>query len=190
MSVFKNSAIVFLCLAAASCSVNYDNIYETEGTIPELMLDEAVFKRVKDGKATSQIQSERLEEFKDSGKVLAKDIKFETTNDDGKVNSFGSAGLMKADTKKEVYEFFNGIHIEAPERGVTIDGESLRWNGKTEQLVGEKTKPLTIKKDGISLTGHGFSASAISESFNFASMVYGNYKDEEKDEAQGEGDEQ
>jgi len=188
MSVFRISAIVFLCLAAASCSVNYDNIYETEGTIPELMLDEAVFKRVKDGKATSQIQSERLEEFKESGKVLAQNIQFETKNDDGKVNSFGSAGLMKADTQNEVYEFFKGIHIEAPERGVTIDGESLRWNGKTEQLVGERGKALTIKKDGVTLSGHGFSASAISESFNFATSVSGNYKDEEKDEG-GQGEE-
>lgn len=175
---------IFLALAFASCSVNYDNIYETEGTIPELMLDDAVFKRIKDSKVNSQIQSERLEEFKDSGKVLAQNIRFETTNDDGKVNSFGSAGLMKADTKKEVYEFFNGIHIEAPERGVTIDGESLRWNGKTEQLVGQKGQPLTIKKDGITLSGSGFSASAVSESFNFASSVSGDYKDEEEE---GEG---
>ncbi len=195
MSVFRISAIVIPVLAAAlcaACSVNYDNIYETEGTIPELMLDEAVFKRVKDGKATSQIQSERLEEFKDSGKVLAQNIQFETKNDDGKVNSFGKAGIMKADTKKEVYEFFNGIHIEAPERGVTIDGESLRWNGKTEQLVGERGKPLTIKKDGVTLSGHGFSASAISESFNFATSVSGNYRDDEdgeadKDAVQGDG---
>lgn len=193
MSVFRISAIVIPVLAAAlcaACSVNYDNIYETEGTIPELMLDDAVFKRIKDGKINSQIQSGRLEEFKDSGKVLAREIQFETKNDDGKVNSFGSAGLMKADTKKEIYEFFNGIHIEAPERGIEIDGESLRWNGKTEQLVGEKGKSLTIKKDGISLSGKGFSASAVSESFSFASSVYGNYKDEEEEDgqaAQGEG---
>ena len=115
---------------------------------------------------------------------MARDIQFETKNDQGKVNSFGSAGIMKADTKKEVYEFFNGIHIEAPERGVEIDGESLRWNGKNEQLVGEKGKSLTIKKDGISLSGNGFSASAVSESFNFSSMVFGNYKDAESDGAQ------
>lgn len=182
MKALRLLTALFLCAACASCSVNYDNIYETEGTIPELMLDDAVFKRVKDSRVNSQIQSERLEEFKDSGKVLAQNIRFETKNDDGKVNSFGSAGLMKADTKKEVYEFFNGIHIEAPERGVTIDGESLRWNGKTEQLVGEKDKALTIKKDGITLSGKGFSASAISESFNFASNVGGSYKDEEEEE--------
>lgn len=182
MSVFRISAIVFLCVASASCSVNYDNIYETEGTVPELMLDDAVFKRIKDSKVSSEIQSERLEEFKDSGKVLAKNIQFETKNDDGKVNSFGRAGIMKADTKKEIYEFFGGIHIEAPERGVKIDGESLKWNGKTEQLVGEKGKTLSIEKDGIILRGQGFSASAISESFNFASSVSGEYRDEEDEE--------
>ena len=176
-------------LAAASCSVNYDNIYETEGTVPELMLDDAVFKRVRDSKAVSEIQSERLEEFKASGKVLAKNIQFETKNDDGKVNSFGNAGIMKADTKKEVYEFYEGIHIEAPERGVAIDGESLRWNGKNEQLVGEKGKVLTIKKDGISLSGKGFSASAVSESFNFSSSVNGNYEDKKEEPSDSEGGE-
>ena len=125
-----------------------------------------------------------VEEFKESGRVLAQNIQFETKNGDGKVNSFGSAGIMNADTKSEVYEFYNGIHIEAPERGVTIDGESLRWNGKTEQLVGQKNSPLTIKKDGVTLTGHGFSASAISESFNFASNVGGLYVDKKEEEGE------
>lgn len=186
MKIRALPAILLLALGALSCSVNYDNVYETEGTVPELMLDDAVFKRVKDSKVSSEIQSKRLEEFKDSGKVLAQDIQFTTKNDDGKVNAFGKAGLMKADTKGEIYEFFEGIHIEAPERGIKIDGESLKWNGKTEQLVGEKDKSLSIQKDGITLRGQGFSASAVSESFNFSSNVSGDYVDKEGEEEKSE----
>ncbi|MBQ9627462.1 MAG: hypothetical protein IJR40_09855, partial [Treponema sp.] len=74
--------ILALGFAAVSCSVNYNNVYETEDTVPELMLDEAVFKRVKDSKAVSEIQSKRLEEFKDGGTVLAQDIQFESKNED------------------------------------------------------------------------------------------------------------
>ena len=188
MKFFRITQIVLLVWAAASCSVNYDNIYDTEGTVPELMLDEAVFKRIKDSKVSSEIQSKRLEEFKDGGTVLAQDIQFESKDDEGKVNSFGNAGLMKADTNNEVYEFYQGIHIEAPERGFVIDGESLRWNGKTEQLTGEKGKPVTIKKDGVTLSGSGFSASAISESFSFSSNVGGSYVDKKEDDGQ-DGDE-
>ena len=187
MKPFRLFTGIILSVAAASCSVNYDNIYDTEGTVPELMLDEAVFKRVKDSKVSSEIQSKRLEEFKDSGTVLAQDIQFESRNDEGDVNSFGSAGLMKADTKNEVYEFYNGIRIEAPDRGFVIYGDSLRWNGKTEQLTGEKTKPVTIKKDGVTLSGSGFSASAVSESFSFSSNVGGVYVDEKEDEGKEEG---
>lgn len=182
MKFFRISAIVFLSLAAASCSVNYDNVYDTEGTVPELMLDEAVFRRVKDNKVSSEIQSKRLEEFKDGGTVLAQEIQFTSKNEKGEVNSFGSAGLMKADTNREVYEFYKGIHIEAPDRGLVIDGESLRWNGKSEQLTGEKGKTVTIKKDGVTLSGSGFSASAVSESFSFASNVGGLYVDKKKEE--------
>jgi LPS export ABC transporter protein LptC len=189
MKPFRLFTGIILSVAAASCSVNYDNIYDTEGTVPELMLDEAVFKRVKDSKVSSEIQSKRLEEFKDSGTVLAQDIQFESRNDEGDVNSFGSAGLMKADTNKEIYEFYNGIHIEAPERGVVIDGDSLRWNGKTEQLSGEKEKSVTIKKDGVTLSGSGFSASAVSESFSFASNVGGVYVDKKEEESDGAKDE-
>ncbi len=189
MKPFRLFTGIILSVAAASCSVNYDNIYDTEGTVPELMLDEAVFKRVKDSKVSSEIQSKRLEEFKDSGTVLAQDIQFESRNDEGDVNSFGSAGLMKADTNKEIYEFYNGIHIEAPERGVVIDGDSLRWNGKTEQLSGEKGKSVTIKKDGVTLSGSGFSASAVSESFSFASNVGGVYVDKKEEESDGAKDE-
>ncbi len=176
-------------MLAASCSVNYDTVYETEGTVPELMLDDAVFSRVRDSKSVAEIQSKRLEEFKDGGVVLAKDIQFTTKTDGGEVSSFGSAGLMKADPQKEVYEFFNGIKIEAPEKGLVIEGESLRWNGKSEQLVGERGKPLTIKKDGMTLRGSGFSASAVSQSFSFSSNVSGIYVEKKSEEKEEDGQE-
>lgn len=169
--------VPFLC----ACSVNYDDVYDTADTVPELMLDNAVFTRVDNSRVAAEIKSTRLEEFKDSGRVLAEEIEFETMNTDGKTNAVGSAGIMCADTKNEMYEFYGGIHIEAPSRGVKIDGESLRWNGKTEQLTGERGKTLTLEKDGITLSGSGFSASAVSEQFNFAGDIFGRYKDEENE---------
>ncbi len=176
------SAVIFIsALGGISCSVNYDNVYDTESTVPELMLDEAVFTRTEDSLISSRIESRRLEEFKDTGKVYAETITFETKNQDGKVNALGRAGVMNADTRNKIYEFYNGIHIEAPERGVKIDGESLKWNANTEQLVGEKGKRLTIEKDGISLSGEGFSASAVSEQFSFSSNIEGAYEDKETD---------
>lgn len=164
------------------CSVDYGTISESEDSIPELMLDDADFSRIEQGRTTAHVSSERLETFKGSGKVFAQNIQFETKGPDGETSATGKAGLMSADTDAELYEFFGGIEIRSETHNVNISGESLKWNGKTEQLVGERGKEITIEKDGIHLSGQDFSASAVSERFSFGAEVHGTYVDEEKPE--------
>lgn len=183
------AAIFFAILAG--CSVNYDTVSDSEGIVPELMLDDARFSRIEKGQTTAQVSSERLEEFKGSGKVFAQKIQFETRNADGETTATGKAGLMRADTDAELYEFFDGIEIRSETHNVNISGESLKWNGKTEQLVGERGKEITIEKDGVSLSGQDFSASAVSEQFSFGAEVHGTYIDKEKaDEGEETPDEE
>ncbi len=166
----------------SGCSVDYGTVSESEDFVPELMLDDARFSRIEKGQTTAHVSSERLEEFKDSGKVFAQNIQFETKNADGETTATGRAGLMSADTDAELYEFFDGIEIRSETHNVNISGESLKWNGKTEQLVGERGKEITIEKDGVSLSGQDFSASAVSEQFSFGAEVHGIYIDKEKAE--------
>lgn len=182
------SAIFFAIFAG--CSVDYGTVSDNEDSVPELMLDDARFSRIEKGQTTAQVSSERLEEFKGSGKVFAQKIQFETKNADGETTATGKAGLMRADTDAELYEFFEGIEIRSETHNVNISGESLKWNGKTEQLVGERGKEITIKKDGISLSGQDFSASAVSEQFSFGAEVHGIYIDKEKDEESEESSEE
>lgn len=174
------SAIFFAIFA--SCSVDYGTVSDNDDVVPELMLDDARFSRIEKGQTTAQVSSERLEEFKGSGKVFAQKIQFETKNENGETTATGKAGLMRADTDAELYEFFEGIEIRSETHNVNISGESLKWNGKTEQLVGERGKEITIEKDGVSLSGQDFSASAVSEQFSFGAEVHGTYTDKEKDE--------
>lgn len=188
-SAFKGSsnfsriflATIFIAIFSG-CSVDYGTVSESEEFVPELMLDDARFSRIENGQTTAQVSSERLEEFKGSGKVLAQKIQFETKNSDGETTATGKAGLMCADTDAELYEFFDGIEIRSETHNVRISGESLKWNGRTEQLTGERGKEITIEKDGVSLSGQDFSASAVSEQFSFGAEVHGTYIDKEKDE--------
>lgn len=182
-------AAIFFAIFAG-CSVDYGTVSDSEDFVPELMLDDARFSRIEKGQTTAQVSSERLEEFKGSGKVFAQKIQFETKNADGETTATGKAGLMRADTDAELYEFFEGIEIRSETHNVNISGESLKWNGKTEQLVGERGKEITIEKDGISLSGQDFSASAVSEQFSFGAEVHGIYIDKEKDEESEESSEE
>ena len=174
-------AAIFFAIFA-SCSVDYGMGAESEDFVPELMLDDARFSRIDQGQATAQVSSERLEKFKGSGKVFAQNIQFETKDSNGETTATGKAGLMCADTDAELYEFFDGIEIRSETHNVNISGESLKWNGKTEQLVGERGKEITIEKDGVSLSGQDFSASAVSEQFSFGTEVHGTYIDKEAEE--------
>lgn len=180
LDAFFIAAIFFAIFVG--CSVDYGTLSETEDFVPELMLDNAKFSRIEQGQTTAQVSSERLEKFKGSGKVFAQNIQFETKDTNGETSATGKAGLMSADTDAELYEFFGGIEIQSETHNVRIFGESLKWNGKTEQLVGERGKEITIEKDGMSLSGKDFSASAVSEQFSFGTEIRGIYIDEEKQE--------
>ncbi len=178
------STIILLILSG--CSLRYDEDKAPEAVVPELTLEDAKFSRTENGKITTTLSGKKIEQYKADGRIFAKDIEFEVREKDGKVSSKGSCGLLSADSKNDQYVFFDGITLENTSRNVVISADSLKWDGRSEQLTGERQKDLTIKKDGLTLTGKGFTASAISNSFAFSGAVTGTYEDKASEESDSE----
>lgn len=175
---FLSLSVVSLCAVIfCSCSLDYGTTYSLEETYPELVLKQAVIDRTENGVLTASIHCEQMEQYKSGEKVMAEGIDFSVMDKNGKVTSSGKAGYLSCDSANELYEFYQGIYIFNEERGIEITTDALRWNGKTEQLTGEKDKSLAIRKNNTSLTGTGFSASAISNSFSFSRHVSGNIRE-------------
>ncbi|MCK9170197.1 MAG: LPS export ABC transporter periplasmic protein LptC [Treponema sp.] len=176
--IFHRSFIipVFLLsgLLAGGCSLKYsEDAHNTEDKEPEFIFSGADFKRYENSKNTVSMHARKLEQYKGGSKTYADDVNFTIMDDDGNVDTDGSCGLLASDSESKKYSLYNGIQIFNHSRKVQIIADQLRWNGKNEQLTSGRNDTITIKKEGTTIRGSGFSASGVSNEFAFTGAVSG-----------------
>lgn len=175
MRTAKNAAALFLIsLALLSCSLNYlSSASDVEERVPELVFIDATFTRYENRVRTIDFSASQIEQYSKGAKFFAENADFTIFDQENKVETTGKCGLLSADNKNEIYEFFDGIHITNAPREIELTAEALRWNKKTEQLTGSLSDTLSIFKNDTSVQGKGFSASAITNSFSFENGLSG-----------------
>jgi LPS export ABC transporter protein LptC len=172
---------VFLVLPG--CSLNYGKLENTETAVPELTFSNAQLNKYKSNRLTAQIEAERIEQYKNQQVSFARSAAFHTWNDQGEPSLSGSCGLLAADSGTDQYSLFNKIDVTLYSQKIQLQAESLRWNGKTEQLTSSKNTPVVISRDNFIVSGTGFSASAVSRSFVFTGNAHGTITDKTDDPA-------
>lgn len=181
--ILKNVTAALIFLSALSvisgCSLNYGEKFAPEEAVPELVLKNSVFTRTEKGKITVSVKSSELEQYKTTGKTIAKDIEFNALDNNGEISTTGTCGYISADSKNNEYLLFDAIKLDDITRGIKISGEKLKWNSKTEQITGDKKSILEVSKNNATLSGKNFSGSAISETFSFNGAVKGKMQDDQ-----------
>lgn len=119
------------------------------------------------------LQADMIEQYKDSSESYIKNVNFSSYDDKNEISTEGKCGYLLLDTDKEIYELYDGIKLFSKSKEATVFAESLRWNGKNEQLVSGRGGNVKIQKNDITIFGSGFSASGVSGSFSFTGMVSG-----------------
>lgn len=160
-------------LFLSACSLNYGDNNVSEAVVPEILSRNAIFSRIDSGATTFQVVADTIEQYKDENISFAQNVSFKSYDKDGTLNSEGKCSLLSANSDTEEYILLNDITIQNYARNLKITAKNLRWNGKTEQLVSEKDESITIQRDNILLSGKGFSASAISNTFKFSGAMEG-----------------
>ena len=174
-------------LISSSCSLKYDETVSAEEKNPEFVFYDTKLTRYENNSKKAEINTGYLEQYKDSDATYAQDVSFKTIDKDGKLETEGKCGLLYFDSKKELYELYDGIKLFNVKQNTRFSADILRWNGKTEQLTSGRTDMVRIEKDDTVIVGSGFSASGISGRFNFTGTVNGNIvtkSEEEKAEEQ------
>lgn len=170
----KAFLFVFVLLMFSSCSLNYrGQTKNVEDVVPEITFGDAVFTRYENRKRTMVFSAAEIEQYTGGKKVFAKDISFSIFDDDGGEETTGKCGLLASDTDSGIYELYDEITVTNAPREFTLKANALRWNEKSEQLTGSTTDTVTLLKNNTTIYGSGFSASAVSNSFTFASNVSG-----------------
>lgn len=171
------------------CSLKYSEGAgdEAEGKVPEFVFNGASLSRFENGGETLSLKADRIEQYKGGTRTFARNIKFSTKNSKGEAETDGECGLLSADSDAESYILFDGIKIDSRARDVKITAGELKWNGKSEQLTSAVNDTIKIEKEGTTIYGSGFSASAVSDTFTFSGAVSGEVVTDDDEEASDGG---
>lgn len=166
------SALVILLLLS-SCSLKYENSLVVEDKTPQFVFSDVKMTRYEDQKRKVNLNAEMIEQYKDSSTSYIKDVNFTSYDDKNEIATEGKCGYLMLDSDREIYELYEGIKLFSKTKEATVFAESLRWNGKNEQLVSGRGGNVRVEKDDIVIFGSGFSASGVSGEFSFTGMVSG-----------------
>ncbi len=162
-----------------SCSLEYYKPQNSEETIPEFIFNDASFSRYEAGKSKIKLQAEKIEQYKSDSSTYAKNAEFDSYDSDGKLETSGSCGLLEAKTNTENYKLFNDIYLNMISQKMEINAQSLAFNKKSEQITSDYDSEVTLKKEGMEVSGTGFSGSGVSKAFAFEYGVAGTIETEE-----------
>lgn len=162
-----------LIFSLSGCSLKYTRELVSEENVPQIRLENIVMKRYSDNKKNMQLSSSIYEQYKDASQSYAKNATFILYDESMNQKSTGRTGIISSNSRDQIFALFDGIDFVDHNQNFQIMGDSLKWNGKTEQLVSAKGQSITIKKDDLVITGKDFSASAVSNTFLFSDSVSG-----------------
>ena len=165
--------LLILLFVMYGCSLKYGTPAYDEQNVPEFSFDNVQFNRFEEGKITMSLEAARLEQYKDGKTTCAKNIGFKLIDEDGKVSTEGSCALIFADSEAEKYVLYDNIELHTVRDDITVSADTIKWNGKSEQLTSGRNDTVTIKKGNTVMVGSGFSASGVSRSFAFTGVVTG-----------------
>ncbi len=166
------AAVLVLSVFSASCSLKYDQEGANESTLPELTFTNVVYSTYEKGKLSLRLEADLLEQYKDNSSAFAKNVKFSSW-ESGKKNTEGQCLLLSINSKEEIYTLYQDILIHSYEQETELKAQNLKWNGKTEQLTSGKDEEVYLKRNDLELSGSGFSASGVSQSFQFTGRITG-----------------
>lgn len=159
--------------ALCGCSLKYGTPSYDEQNVPEFSFDDVKFNRFEDGNISMSLEAVRIEQYKDGKTTCAKDIDFKLIDEEGKISTEGSCSLVYADSEAEKYILYDNIELHTVKDDITVSADTIKWNGKSEQLTSGRNDTVTIKKGNTVMTGSGFSASGVSRTFAFTGVVTG-----------------
>lgn len=166
-----------------SCSLKYTEDEPEISGVPELVFSDSNYYSYEDGVLYSQMKADLLEQYHEETTMYGRQVTFKTYDKEGGVSAEGSCDLISSNTSSDYYMLLGDVKITSYQENISINGDSLKWNGRTEQLVSGAGETIYIEKGQdanktseltkMDVSGSDFSASGLSGSFQFLGPVSG-----------------
>jgi len=182
-----NPILGLLCilffLITLSCTFDYGETEDSQSELPDLVMLNVEYIRVKSADPIARVQAERAERYEKQGVMKLENFTFEQLGDKGQeVNSQGGAGNAMLEINSGDITMSNGVRIEVESEDVILETEKLEWKDETHILSTDAEDKVEIyRENGTHFTGIGLTANARDRSFEFSGGVNGDYVQDDDD---------
>jgi LPS export ABC transporter protein LptC len=188
--------ILLTSLLMPGCSFDYGEGAAEDSGLPDLVMNDVEYVRVKNGDPQVKFRAERAERYENRQLMELRNFSFEQFSNHGEeIDSTGRAAAARVELDSGNIAISGGVSLSVDSEDITIETESLEWRDEERQLSGDLEEPVRIlRDDGTSFQGRGFTANTRSRVWEFAGPVGGSYvddddDDDDEDEGAAEGEE-
>ena len=178
---------LLLLFALCSCSFDYGNQGGSDRNLPDIVMDNVQYVRVRSADPQARLQAERVERYEERRLMELRNFSFEQFGSRvEEVNAYGRAGRASYEMDSGDMRLGGGVRIEVESEDVIIETDWLEWKDKARTLTGGEEDEVRIYQEkGTAFTGIGFHANTRQRTWEFSGGVGGSYiqeDDEEEDE--------
>ena len=188
MSLSCNLKLVTACFflfLLASCSFDYGNQDGGDKDLPDIVMDNVEYVRVRSADPQARLQAERVERYEERRIMELWNFSFEQFGSGGEdINAYGRAGNASFEIDTGNIRMGNGVRLEVDSEDIIIETDWLEWKDRPRTLSGRDEGEVQIfQENGTVFTGIGFHADARQRTWEFSGSVSGTYihDDDEED---------
>jgi len=173
------------CFLFMSCTFDYGETSSLERMLPDLVMQNVEYVRVRSSDPIARIQAERVERYESQGIMKLEQFSFEQFGEHSEdINAFGRAGFASVNIESTDVFMDRGVRIEINSEDIIIETNQLDWRDGPQTLVsGEKDEVYIYQNNGTNFTGIGLRVDVRRRTWEFSGSVSGIYvHDENEDE--------
>jgi LPS export ABC transporter protein LptC len=176
--------LFLVCFFAFGCSFDYGSQSSEDLGLPDIVMDEVEYVRVREGEPQVRFRAERAERYEEKQLMELHNFSFEQFTDHGeRIDSTGQASSALVELDSGNIGISGGVSLSVDSEDITIETESISWQDKERQLsAGPQDIVRIFRDDGTNFQGSGFTANTRNRTWEFSGPIGGVYVDEDEAE--------
>ena len=172
-----------LLIVFASCTFDYGESESSTRELPDLIMENVDYMRVRSADPLARFQAERAERYEKQGLMILENFSFEQFGERGEeVNAFGKAGKAEVNIDTSDVIMDKGVRIEVESEDIIIETNQLEWKDSPKLLfTGDDEKVFIYQENGTGFSGIGLYVDVRKRLWEFKSAVDGIFIHEEKE---------
>jgi len=175
----KNKILVYIpaILLFWSCTFNYGDTDVSAENLPDLVMENVEYVRVRAADPLAKLQAERFERYDKQNVVKMQNITFEQYGEHGeKINVYGRVGSAEVNIESGDIFMDKNVSLDVKTEDILIDTYQLEWKDEPRFLSsGENNKVNIYRENGTRFSGTGLQANTRLREWEFLGGFNGVY---------------